>query len=72
MINPIGLKERPLCEMCKQHPGLVFYQNKLICGRCAVKMDELNQKFKEKFNKLKDKFILQELNKQEENDKIVP
>ena len=63
MINPIGLTERPPCEMCKEHPGLVFYQNKLICGICACKMDKLNQKFKEKFNKLRDKFILQELNK---------
>jgi len=61
MINVIGLKERPPCEMCYKNQGLVVYGNKLICGHCAVKMDKLNQKFKEKFVKLKDKFLYEEL-----------
>lgn len=64
MINPIGLTERPPCEMCKKNQGLVMYGNKLVCGYCAVKLDELNQRFKEKFVKLKDRFLLQELNKE--------
>ena len=65
MINPIGLQERPKCEMPNcENQGLVMYGNKLVCGHCAVKLDELNQKFKEKFNKLKDKFLYEELKKQ--------
>lgn len=57
------IKERPNCQVCNNEPALIMYGTRLVCGRCAVKLDEANQTFQEKFNRLKDEFIMQELNK---------
>jgi hypothetical protein len=57
------IKERPNCQVCNNEPALIMYGTKLVCGHCAVKLDKVNQEFQEKFNRLKDDFIMGELKK---------
>ena len=68
MFNPSTIKEKPLCEMCGIEKVLVLYGWRLVCGRCAIKLDEINNKFLQKLDELRDKFISTELKKEDDKE----